>query len=233
MTWWKMCVAQRKTIAFVDDHPVLVSGVSAIFADDDEFQVVAEGGCADEALKIAALHRPDVIVLDLNMPGDVFAAIADVRRISPGTRIVAYTASVEIDTAVKTLRSGASGFVVKGSSAEELRDGIISVSRGETFVTRGLAGKVLTALATQIGGATATKLSMREIQVVRLLYRGHTNREIAEQLKISEKTVKHYMTILMQKLNVRNRLEVVMAAQQIIPHLAVNTREMRARVSAS
>ena len=107
------------------------------------------------------------------------------------------------------------------------------MSRGETFVTSGLAGKVLTALATQIGGATVTKLSMRETQVVRLLYRGHTNREIAEQLKISEKTVKHYMTILMQKLNVRNRLEVVMAAQQIIPHLAVNARETPTRVSAS
>jgi DNA-binding NarL/FixJ family response regulator len=223
---------QKKTIAFVDDHPVLVSGVAAIFADDDEFQVIAKGGCADEAIEICALHRPDVIVIDLNMPGDVFAAIADISRTSPRTRILAYTASVEIDIAVKTLRSGASGYVVKGSSAEELRDGIIAVLGGETFVTRGLAGKVLTALANQIGSASATKLSTRETQVVRLLYRGCTNREIAESLKISEKTVKHYMTILMNKLNVRNRLEVVMAAQQIIPHLATSTREARARVSA-
>lgn len=220
------------TIAFVDDHPVLVSGVAAIFADDDEFQVVAKGSCADEAIAICTHHRPDVIVLDLNMPGDVFASIADITRTFPGTRIVAYTASAEIDTAVKTLRSGASGYVIKGSTAEELRDGIIAVLRGETFVTRGLAGKVLTALATQMGGTTVTKLSTRESQIVRLLYRGYTNKEIASDLKISDKTVKHYMTILMQKLNVRNRLEVVMAAQQIIPHLAVKAPAMQARVAA-
>ena len=212
-------MSEKIKIAFVDDHPVLLAGIAAIFADDDDFEVVAKGTCADDAVSISATHRPDVVVLDLNMPGDAFAAMTDIGRMWPRTRIVAFTAACEIDTAVKTLRSGACGYLVKGSEPEELRDGILSVLQGETFVTPSLAGKVLNALATQIESSHATRLSCRETQIVRLLYKGKTNREIATHLKISEKTVKHYMTILMQKLNVRNRLEVVMASQRMVPNL--------------
>ena len=100
----------------------------------------------------------------------------------------------------KTLRSGASGYVLKGSSADELRDGIHAVMQGETFITHGLAGKVLTALATQIDRANATKLSARETQIVRHLYKGQTNREIALHLKISEKTVKMHRALLLDRL---------------------------------
>jgi len=212
-------VLEKIRIAFVDDHPVLLAGIAAIFADDDEFEVVAKGTCADDAVAISATHRPDVVVLDLNMPGDAFAAMTDIRRMRPGTKIVVFTAASEIDTAVRTLRSGAGGYLVKGSEPEELRDGILSVWQGETFVTPGLAGKVLNALATQIESSPATRLSGRETQIVRLLYKGKTNKEIATHLRISEKTVKHYMTVLMQKLQVRNRLEVVMASQRIVPQL--------------
>ena len=211
-------MSQKIRIAFVDDHPVLLAGIAAIFTDDDDFEVVAKGTCADDAVSISATHRPDVVVLDLNMPGDAFAAMADIGRRWPRIKIVAFTAAAEIDTAVKTLRSGACGYLVKGSEPEELRDGILAVLQGETFVTPSLAGKVLNALATQIENH-ATRLSCRETQIVRLLYKGMTNKEIATDLKISEKTVKHYMTILMQKLNVRNRLEVVMASQRMVPRL--------------
>lgn len=224
---------EKIRIAFVDDHPVLLSGVAAIFEDDGEFEVVATGKSADDAVSISATHRPDVFVIDLNMPGDAFAAMAEISRALPKTKIVAFTAAVEIDTAVKTLRSGASGYVLKGSSADELRDGIHAVMQGETFVTHGLAGKVLTALATQIDRANATKLSVRETQIVRHLYKGQTNREIALHLKISEKTVKHYMTVLMHKLNARNRLEVVMAAQDVVPHLSSANGDKPQRLAAS
>ena len=210
-------MSEKIKIALVDDHPVLLAGIAAIFADDDDFEVVAKGTCADDAVSISATHRPDVVVLDLNMPGDAFAAMTDIGRMWPRTRIVAFTAACEIDTAVKTLRSGACGYLVKGSEPEELRDGNLSVMQGETFVTPNLRQARFSMLL-QLRSRVLTQhgLSCRETQIVRLLYKGKTNKEIATHLKISEKTVKHYMTILMQKLNVQNELEVVMASQRMV-----------------
>jgi DNA-binding NarL/FixJ family response regulator len=176
---------------------------------------VAQGKCAKDALDISLKHKPDVIVVDLNMPGDVFNAMAEIVRASPTMKIIAFTAVAEIDTAVKTLRAGASGYVLKGSTEEELRDGINAVLQGETFVTRHFAGKVLTALSAPIDTSISARLSSRETQIVELLLQGQTNREMATNLKISEKTVKHYMSVLMQKFNARNRLEVAMAAQKM------------------
>jgi DNA-binding NarL/FixJ family response regulator len=107
---------------------------------------------------------------------------------------------------------------LKGSSSDELLQAIASVSSGETYITRNFATQVIAALrdtSLRRKAAEAVKLSIREQQIVRLLLKGKTNKEIALAINISDKTVKHYMTILMQKLQVRNRLEVVIAAQKL------------------
>ena len=109
--------------------------------------------------------------------------------------------------------------MLKSSSTQELLQAIESVSDGETYITKSFAGQVIEALrnaSTRRVAAAAVRFSIREDQVVRLLLRGYTNKAIASSLKIGEKTVKNYMTILMQKLNARNRLEVVIAAQALI-----------------
>jgi DNA-binding NarL/FixJ family response regulator len=204
------------TIAFVDDHPVLLEGIGAVFARDGRFNVVASGNSADAARAIFAAHRPDLLFVDLSMPGDVFAAISDITAGQSPTKVVVYTACTAVDLAMQALDSGASAFVVKDSISNELFDAIAVVLRGELFISQGYAGRVLSGMrnrAARASAANAAKLSQREKQVVHLLLEARSNKEIASNLSISEKTVKHYMTSLMTKLNARNRVEVALAAQ--------------------
>lgn len=205
------------TVAFVDDHPVLLSGVCQLFSGSDEFQVVAVGKSAQDVVDIAATSKPDVLVLDLNMPGRVLEAIATVAGQGQDTRLVAFTASTCIDTAIATLDAGVQGYVLKGSSIEELTEAIRQVKAGETYVTPSLAAKLMERLrkASRPQSGTVVSFSRREEEVLRLLLRGCTNKEIADALSISDKTVKHYMTVLIQKLQVRNRVEVVLAVKEL------------------
>ncbi|ATU94433.1 response regulator [Phyllobacterium zundukense] len=206
------------SIALVDDHPLMLSGVVSLFERNDDFVVVAKGTTADEALQINRDFFPNVMVLDLFMPGNVFDVISEIVRTSRGSKVVAFTAMTGSDYAVRALNAGASGYVLKGSSAEELIQGVRAAHCGETYITPGFACKVIEALriASLRKAANAPiKLSLREEQIVRLLLRGYTNRQISVGLGIGEKTVKNYMTILMQKLHARNRLEVLIAAQKL------------------
>jgi DNA-binding NarL/FixJ family response regulator len=204
------------TIAFVDDHPVLLEGIGAVFARDGRFNVVASGNSADAARAIFAAYRPDLIFVDLSMPGDIFAAIGDITAGKSPTKVIVYTACTAVDLALQALDSGASAFVVKDSVSDELFDAIAVVLRGELFISQTYAGRVLSGLrnrSVRVNSANAVKLSQREKQVVNLLLEARSNKEIATNLSISEKTVKHYMTSLMTKLNARNRVEVALAAQ--------------------
>jgi two-component system nitrate/nitrite response regulator NarL len=201
------------SVAFVDDHPTLLEGLKAIFGRKSRFKVLATGGCCDEALKIAQKQNPQVIVLDLNMPGNAFDCIRTILQAAPETKIVAFTASSGINHAIEALQAGASGYVLKGSSLDSLTDAIEAVMAGDTYITKGFATKVIAALTNP--AVAKIKLSTREGQIVTLLLESRTNREMAEHLHISEKTVKHYMSLLMQKLNVRNRVGLVIAARSI------------------
>ncbi len=201
------------SVAFIDDHPTLLEGLKAIFSRTSGYEVVATGGCCDEALAIASSQNPDVIVLDLNMPGNAFDCIGRIHKATPQTKIVAFTASSGINHAIEALQAGASGYVLKGSSLDSLTDAIEAVLGGETYITQGFASKVISALTHPAGARI--KLSTREEQIIMLLLDSRTNREMAAQLHISEKTVKHYMTLLMQKLHVRNRVGLVVAARGI------------------
>lgn len=209
---------EKISVACVDDHPVLLEGLQSIISETGKYSVVASGKCSSDAVEIANRAKPQVLILDLNMPGDVFHAIGVIREASPATRILAFTASAAIDHAVRALDAGATGYVLKGSNDEELMQAIEAVVAGETFITPSFASKVIAALrdvSAQGSAARKIKLSVREDQIVRLLLLGRTNKEIAQKLKISEKTVKHYMSLLMQKLQARNRVEVVLAAQEL------------------
>jgi two-component system, NarL family, nitrate/nitrite response regulator NarL len=123
-----------------------------------------------------------------------------------------------VESAIRALDAGASGYVLKGSSTTELLTAIASVQSGETYITQNFANRVIAGLRDASLRRKAVEiviLSIREQQIVRLLMSGKTNKEIAIAIKISEKTVKHYITTLMQKLHVRNRVEVVIAAQKL------------------
>ena len=206
------------SVAFVDDHPVLLSGLMGLFAATVGFDVVAKGATAADAIQIASEFLPDILVMDLNMPGNAFQAITQITSKQGSTKVVAFTASPGIEHAVMALEAGASGYILKGGTIEELVAGLRAVHEGETYLPQGFATKVIVALrnnSIRKMAAQAIRLSVREDQIIRLLLKGHTNKQIAKVLSISDKTVKHYMTILMQKLNARNRLEVVIQAQKM------------------
>lgn len=208
----------RISVALIDDHPLMLAGVVNLFETTDDFIVIGKGATSEDALDINRKLRPDVMVMDLFMPGNAFDVISEIVTTSSGTKIVAFTAMTGSDHAVRALNAGASGYVLKGSSADELIQGVRAAHRGETYITPGFAFKVIEALrhaSLRKIAAGPIKLSIREEQIVRLLLRGLTNREIAIGLGIGEKTVKNYMTILMQKLHARNRLEVLIAAQKL------------------
>jgi DNA-binding NarL/FixJ family response regulator len=206
------------TVALVDDHPLMVEAVAALFSRAPGLLLLATGSTANDIIEICSRHKPDVLVSDLSMSGNVYAALAAVAKNNPATKIVAFTAATGVDTAIRALDAGANGYVLKGSNPSELLQAIDCVRRGETYITQNFASQVIAALrdtSLRRIAAEAVNLTIRETQIVRLLFRGQTNKEIAIALKISEKTVKHYMTILMQKLHARNRLEVVIAAQKL------------------
>jgi DNA-binding NarL/FixJ family response regulator len=206
------------SVALIDDHPLLLAGVAGVFKSVPEFNIVATGSTADHALEIAGRFAPGVMLVDLSMPGDVFSAISMICAKPAPIKVVAFTGSANIEHAVRALDAGASGYLLKGCTGDELIQAIRSVIEGETYISQSFASKVILALRNESVrriAAQAIKLSIREEQIVKLLLRGRTNKEIASGLGISEKTVKHYMTVLMQKLQVRNRLEVVIAAQKL------------------
>ncbi|WP_246737925.1 MULTISPECIES: response regulator [Rhizobium] len=206
------------SVAFVDDHPILLEGLVSLYSNRADLSIVGRGENAVDALQLVDELCPDVIVLDLSMPGDPLAVIEIIAQRYQRTRIIVFTASSSIETAIQVLGLGVSGYVLKGSTASDLHEAIKTVHAGNTFMTPGFATKVIMSMKTDSlrrKAQTSARLSAREEQIIAYLMRGSTNREIAASLDISEKTVKHYMTVLMQKLDARNRLEVVLAAQKL------------------
>lgn len=203
------------SVAFVDDHPYLLEGLQSIFGRRSGVDVVGIGSCCDDAVHIARDLRPEVMVLDLHMDGDAFVSIVDIRAANPNIKIIAFTASANVNHAMKALEAGASGYVLKGGPLGSLADAIETVVLGGTYITQGFATKLINAMK-QSKPENDYRLSSRETQIMRLVLEGRTNKEIGWQLKLTEKTVKYYMTIIMQKLNVKNRVGVAMAARGLV-----------------
>ena len=206
-------------IGFADDHPMLLRGIVSLFRDDELYSIVGTAVSADTAVDLVRNHRPDVMVLDLSMPGEVFASITQMTLLSPETRVVIFTAYSSIDAALKALEAGAIGFVLKDSESDELFDAVTAAMAGDMYVTKQYAVQVMTGLRDlhrRNGKLERVHLSPRERQIVALLAQARTNREIADALQISERTVKSYMSDLMSKLQARNRVEVAVVAQRIL-----------------
>lgn len=225
-----MTVFNSISIGLVDNHPLQLAGIIATFARHAGFNVVATGTSVKDILDIATRKMPDVMIVDLSMTDDTFGAITRARTTIPDTKIIAFTSLANVNTVVRALDAGTNGYVLNTSNPSELAHAVEAVRRGETYIAPALASQVITLLRThsfrQV--AEAVKFSVREEQVVRLLLRGKTNKQIATTLAISERTVKHYMTILMQKLNVSNRVEFVIAAQKLTQtDLELANRELK------
>jgi DNA-binding NarL/FixJ family response regulator len=205
-------------IAIFEDQPLMAEAIELLLSTIPEYKVIATGACADDIYGICAVHKPSIIIVELGLSGDVYEAISAAVKATPSCKVVAFTAAAGVEFAIRALDAGAHAYVLKRGSSQELLKAIKSVNDGGTYITQSFASKVIAALsdtAFRRRAAEPVKFSIREDQIVRALLRGGTNKQIALALKISEKTVKHYMTILMQKLNARNRVEVVIAAQKL------------------
>lgn len=208
----------KASVGIVDDHPLMLESIGAFLAGLERFEVVATGVCADDIHEIAGTHYPDIMIVDLRMPGDVFQAILDASLSAPATKIIVFSAADNADQAVQALAARARGYVLKGSPANELVEAIEATYRDEIYISPALAMRMIGALQVRAQSDKArlrVKLSGRESQIVELLLLGRKNNEISRALSVTEKTVKAYMTNLMIKLNARNRVEVILAAQKL------------------
>ncbi len=206
-------------VMLVEDHTMVRQALAELLRTRSEFEVVGEAGSGEEAVRLARELQPDVVTLDLHIPaGDGLWATAELHREVPAARVLVLTVSTEDEHLTESLRRGAAGYLLKTSSAEALFQAIRDVARGETTVPGRMAGRILATLAPGAARAAPGEagLSGREQDVLRLLARGATNREIAATLAITENTVKSHLKSVLRKLGVNNRVE---AAGWAVRHL--------------
>src|SRR5215475_9963158 len=202
--------------AVIDDHPLFREGVAKLLARTPGLEIVADGSTALDAVNIAQQLLPDVILLDLNLPDNGATAASTIAREHPAVRIIILTAS-DCDSDVATmLQLGVHGYLLKGCTGQEIVRAVQRVHAGEFYVTPSLAARLLTQMSTPAPKVEedSEDLSSREEIILAQVSKGLTNKEIARALNLREKTVKHYMTNIMQKLGVRNRLEAALMGQQ-------------------
>ncbi|MBU1210775.1 MAG: response regulator transcription factor [Alphaproteobacteria bacterium] len=202
-------------VAVIDDHPMLREGVVRTLQDAG-MEICGEGDCKDSAVKLAIDELPDVMLLDMNMPGSGLSAIDEISRRAPAVRVIMLTVREDHDAVTAALRLGARGYVLKGVSSSQLIEIVRSVHDGGSYVSPALAAKLLVDLdqpTAEDGHATLEQLSQREVQILKLIGKGLSNKEIGGSLDIKEKTVKHYVTNILQKLQLRNRTEAAIFLQ--------------------
>jgi DNA-binding NarL/FixJ family response regulator len=194
-------------ILLVDDHPVVREGLRGMLATEEDLTVVAEAGGAAEAVAAVRAHEPDVVLMDLRMPGgDGVEATARVLAQRPAARVVVLTTYETDADILRAVEAGAAGYLLKDASRAELAQAIRAAARGETVLAPSVAAKLVSRMRSPLD------LSRREIEVLRLVARGRTNAEIGRELLISEATVKTHLLRTFGKLEVSDRTAAVTAA---------------------
>lgn len=212
-------MADAVRVLIADDDRLVRTGIGLVLAPQADIDVVAEASSGREAVDLTALHRPDVAVLDIRMPGlDGIGALQEIRRRCPATAVVMLTTFGEAQYVAQALAHGATGFVLKDGAVEDLPRAIRAVSAGEAFlspaVTRHVLDRLPTAPAPSVATEKLTALSDRERDVVTLLAEGLSNAEIGGRLWVTEATVKTHVSRILTKLGCDNRVQVALMAHQ-------------------
>lgn len=204
-------------ILVADDHPVVRDGLTTMLATQPDFQVVGEAENGNEVVNLAERLKVDIVLLDLEMPGmDGVEALQALQYQKPEIKAIVFTAFDTDERILGALKAGAQGYLLKGAPREELFKAIRVVSEGGSLLQPVVASKLLQHMSTQAGkGQPAFEdLTEREMEVLRLLAQGKPNKEIAETLVITERTVKFHVSSILSKLGAGNRTEAVMIAAQ-------------------
>ena len=202
-------------VIVADDHPLFRDGVINSLRSSANIDVVAEAADAESAIAVVREQLPDVVLLDVTMPGDGIQAARAIGTACPATRIIMLTVSEDEDDLMAAMKAGARGYVLKGVSAGELINVVESVSSGEVYVAPSLAFGLLREMGKPRQASPVADLSSRERQVLELVAAGLSNQEIGLRLGLAEKTIKHYMTNVLTKLQVRSRVEAALLAAKL------------------
>jgi DNA-binding NarL/FixJ family response regulator len=202
-------------VVIADDHPLVRSGLRAALDPLEEVEVVAEAATGSAAVREAVLHRPDVVVMDLQMPGlSGIEATRELRRAVPEASVLVLTMFEDDDSIFEAMAAGARGYVLKGAEAREIARAIMAVAAGEAIFGPAVAARVLSFFATPPAPpAPFPELTARERQVLDLLAAGRGNHQIAERLGLSAKTVANHLSAIFGKLQVADRTQAILRAR--------------------
>lgn len=210
-------VRKAARVLVVDDHPLFRDGVAAALLGSGEFELVGEAETVADALRLTEEREPDVVLMDLNLPdGSGIEATKAILAAAPSVRVLVMTMSAEDDAIVAAVRSGARGYVVKGSGREEVLHAVRAVAAGGAVFSPAVAdrlGSYFAGLAALPGREAFPSLTDREREVLELLARGYDNRRIARELFLSDKTVRNHVSNVLAKLEVSDRAEAISRAR--------------------
>lgn len=200
-------------ILLADDHQMFREGVRGLLQARSDIDVVGEAGTGEEALAKAGETRPDVVILDVSMPGrGGLETVSELKKRDPRVRVLMLTVHPEDRFAVRCLKGGADGYMTKDNAAEELIGAIRKVHAGGKYVSPSLAESLVLSLDRDFGSAPHETLSDREFQVMRMIAGAKTVSEIAEELCLSVKTISTYRSRILEKLGLRNNAEIMQYA---------------------
>jgi DNA-binding NarL/FixJ family response regulator len=200
-------------ILIVDDHPIVREGLAAVLDAQSDLEVAGEAADGETAVEQFRVLNPDIVLMDLAMPGtDGVEAIRRIRAIKEQARVVVLTAYDTDDRIFQAVQAGARGYLLKGAPREEIFRAIREVHNGGSLLEPAIAGKLLSRVGDILRGGTVEQLTPRELDILTLMARGLRNKEIASQLFITERTVKFHANAIYRKLDVSSRTEAVSKA---------------------
>ena len=220
--------SEKTAIILVDDHAMVREGLRAYLSTEPNIEVVGEASNGREATRLAAELVPDVALVDLVMPDptpgpagplDGIGTIREIKRVSPHTQIIVLTSYTEDEKIFPAVRAGALSYLLKDVSAEDLAKAIRAAARGEATLHPQVAARLMSEVGRERRDSGVDELTERETEVLRLIARGMSNREIAQALVIAEKTVKSHVSNILSKLHLADRTQVAVYAlrQRIVP----------------
>jgi len=202
-------------VVIIDDHALVRSGLRLMLEGEDDITVEDEGGNAEEAIRLTRLHKPDVVLLDVVMPGrNGLEAVPEIRQAAPKAAVLVLSMQDDPSYVREAFAAGSSGYLLKEAADNELVTAVREVAAGRRYVHPTLGARLAAAEAEAEAKAAADPLSDREREVLRLLALGHTNQEIAKMLYISVRTAETHRAHIMQKLRLTTRAELVRYALQ-------------------
>lgn len=196
-------------VMLVDDHDLVRKGIRRLLDDTSGIKVVAEATDGEQAIQQVRRERPDVILMDVSMPGiGGLEATRKIKQVSPGMKVIAVTIHDDDPIPARLLEAGAAGYITKGCDVDEIVEAIRAVHSGNRYITPGVAQKLALSLMKNQGPSGLDELSDREVTIMLMVVKGISNREISEKLCLSPKTISTYRCRLFEKLGVSNNVEL-------------------------